>query len=300
MNFEPQKFFIGMVDFFSILMPGALLAYLGVLLSQGCFRLVGAETWMVFFFASYLLGHFVFLLGAKLDDLIYEPLRKSTYWGQVERLADGKGLSANSWRALAESSWLFGKNADAAVMQAQRLKALALQRPLSRRHDERVPVVQSSLVQRPPGRVGYGSALRGRLEILPQLLRGTVYPRTDVVFSRTDLAISTPTRSFLCLRRPFLCLRRPSPACSLALRGPALQINATSLLVSHHARGHERLAHLSCLARSQDGRADARRRPGLSQALRCASRHVGRKLMYVAKVRAGFWRGVPSRPSAIR
>ena len=127
MNFEPQKFFIGMVDFFSILMPGALLAYLGVLLSQGCFRLVGAETWMVFFFASYLLGHFVFLLGAKLDDLIYEPLRKSTYWGQVERLADGKGLSANSWRALAASSWLFGKNADAAVMQAQRLKALALQ-----------------------------------------------------------------------------------------------------------------------------------------------------------------------------
>jgi len=28
MNLEPQKFFIGIVDFFSILMPGAMLAYL--------------------------------------------------------------------------------------------------------------------------------------------------------------------------------------------------------------------------------------------------------------------------------
>jgi hypothetical protein len=28
MNFEPQKFFIGLMDFFSILLPGALLTYL--------------------------------------------------------------------------------------------------------------------------------------------------------------------------------------------------------------------------------------------------------------------------------
>jgi len=28
MNFEPQKFFIGQIDFFSILLPGALLTYL--------------------------------------------------------------------------------------------------------------------------------------------------------------------------------------------------------------------------------------------------------------------------------
>ena len=27
-NFEPQKFFIGLMDFFSILLPGALLTYL--------------------------------------------------------------------------------------------------------------------------------------------------------------------------------------------------------------------------------------------------------------------------------
>ena len=28
MNFEPQNFFVGLMDFFSILLPGALLTYL--------------------------------------------------------------------------------------------------------------------------------------------------------------------------------------------------------------------------------------------------------------------------------
>ena len=28
MNFDPQKFFIGLMEFFSILLPGALLTYL--------------------------------------------------------------------------------------------------------------------------------------------------------------------------------------------------------------------------------------------------------------------------------
>ncbi len=29
MNFEPQTFFVGLMDLFSILLPGALLTYLG-------------------------------------------------------------------------------------------------------------------------------------------------------------------------------------------------------------------------------------------------------------------------------
>jgi hypothetical protein len=28
MNFEPQKFYIGVIDFFSIILPGALLTYM--------------------------------------------------------------------------------------------------------------------------------------------------------------------------------------------------------------------------------------------------------------------------------
>ena len=136
MTLEPQKFFIGLVDFFSILMPGAMLAYvvkdwgaskfLGV---DGGFSLDRAEPYIVFFFASYLLGHFVFLLSAALDEWVYDPVRALTDWGQIsKRLAKGDNLSAAWQRRMAASHLLFGANADNAVMQAQRIKARALHR----------------------------------------------------------------------------------------------------------------------------------------------------------------------------
>lgn len=130
MSFEPQKFFVGLVDFFSVLMPGGLLAYLGkdwaaqALFCQSSYELEGGEAWMVFLFASYLLGHFVFLFGALLD-LPYDRLRKCTILGQIERLAKGKSLSWRGWRWLARKA--FGKHADSAVTQAVRLKTRALQ-----------------------------------------------------------------------------------------------------------------------------------------------------------------------------
>jgi 8-oxo-dGTP pyrophosphatase MutT (NUDIX family) len=136
MNFEPQKFFIGLVDFFSILMPGAVLTYIAkdrvafALLGQQSFHLDRTEAWMLFLFVSYLSGHFLFLLGAVLDEWLYDPLRQCTYWGQVSRLAKEKRLRSRILRSMAGSNWFFGVNADAAVMQAQRIKARALQ-PLS-------------------------------------------------------------------------------------------------------------------------------------------------------------------------
>ncbi len=136
MAFEPQKFFIGLVDFFSILMPGALLAYLGkdwvqgILFGATTFPLVSVENWAVFLFASYLLGHFAFLIGALLDELLYDPFRKCTYHGQIERLAKGKPLASRALQDLAASHWFFGSNADRAVTVALRIKARALQ-PIS-------------------------------------------------------------------------------------------------------------------------------------------------------------------------
>jgi 8-oxo-dGTP pyrophosphatase MutT (NUDIX family) len=133
MNFEPEKFFIGLVDFFSIILPGGLAAYLAKdyaafhLLGQEEFRLDGTEQWMVFLFVSYLLGHFAFLVGSFLDELIYENFRNCTFWGQVRRLAEGKRRSWGAARWLAETFWFFGKGADEAIMRAQRIKAHALQ-----------------------------------------------------------------------------------------------------------------------------------------------------------------------------
>ena len=134
MNFEPQKFFIGLVDFFTILMPGAMLTY--VVKDWGAATLFGlnfgvaldrAETVIVFLFFSYLLGHFIFLISSKLDEWVYRRLRAWTDWGQItERLSKGKSLSARWKRRFAKSKSMFGSNADNAVIHAQRIKARAL------------------------------------------------------------------------------------------------------------------------------------------------------------------------------
>lgn len=83
MNVEPQKIFIGLMDFFSILLPGTLLIFLLmdevglVVLGDRFCNLAGSEAWAAFLFASYLFGHQVFLLGAWLDER-YDWARRYT------------------------------------------------------------------------------------------------------------------------------------------------------------------------------------------------------------------------------
>lgn len=92
MDFDPQKLFIGLMDFFSILLPGALLTYLlmdeigPVLLAKRYAKLSGAEGWAAFLFASYLFGHLVFLLGSWLDEF-YDWARGYSLNVQIRRLA---------------------------------------------------------------------------------------------------------------------------------------------------------------------------------------------------------------------
>lgn len=80
------------MDFFSILLPGALLAYLlmgevgPVVLGDRYATLDGAEAWAAFLFASYLLGHLVFLLCSWLDG-IYDWLRDRTLNWQIKHVA---------------------------------------------------------------------------------------------------------------------------------------------------------------------------------------------------------------------
>ena len=83
MNFDPQKFFIGLIDFFSILLLGRLLTYLlmgeagSVLLGDRYAMLAVAQAWAAFLFASYLFGHLVFLVGSWLDEF-YDWARRYT------------------------------------------------------------------------------------------------------------------------------------------------------------------------------------------------------------------------------
>ncbi|UIE38901.1 hypothetical protein [Leptodesmis sichuanensis] len=71
------------MDFFSILLPGALLTYLlmgevgPVVRGDRYDNLYGAQAWAAFLFASYLFGHLVFLLGSWLDEF-YDWARRYT------------------------------------------------------------------------------------------------------------------------------------------------------------------------------------------------------------------------------
>lgn len=129
MNFDPQKFFIGLMEFFSILLPGALLTYLlmdmagPVVLGDRYCRLEGAEAWAVFLFASYLFGHLVFLMSSWLDEF-YDRDRALTLNKQIARLARSGELLP--WRTRAATWLVFKGESDLAVERAGRIKKQAL------------------------------------------------------------------------------------------------------------------------------------------------------------------------------
>ena len=92
MKFDPSKFYIGVVDFFSIMLPGGVLAY--YLYQRSGSRIFGplfpemkgdAVPWVVFLFAAYLLGHIVFLIGSYLDK-VYDPIRQ-VFWSSKKDFA---------------------------------------------------------------------------------------------------------------------------------------------------------------------------------------------------------------------
>lgn len=136
MDFEPDRFFVGLFDFFSILLPGALLSYLlkgtaeRLLIGECYVEPPGPEGWAVFLVASYLVGHFVFSFSAwLLDDYFYDRVRKATYLSQVRRLATGKKLSPGWARALAGILFRKKDNVDVVLRQADRLKQYRLACP---------------------------------------------------------------------------------------------------------------------------------------------------------------------------
>lgn len=139
MKFDPQSFFIGFIDFFSVLLPGALVVYLGrdelgPILGLGAkFPQYGeTERWAVFLFASYLSGHFIFIAGAMLDDT-YDAIRSSTEWQQTRRRDAGKRPSSPLEKWLA-TRW-FHKDPDLAVQQA-----LAFRDVLIAKKDGKAPI----------------------------------------------------------------------------------------------------------------------------------------------------------------
>ena len=127
MNFEPSKFFAGLIDFFSILLPGAVFAYLLAYLLKDTklgwpvySDLKSVNDWTLFWFASYLLGHVLFLFGSLLDEYVYEPIRDGTDVRQIDRLVKNRPLSPRFVRLLA--SLYFDRDADIAMDRVVAIK----------------------------------------------------------------------------------------------------------------------------------------------------------------------------------
>lgn len=82
-DLKPSDAFVGVVELFAILLPGALLAVALIVafgpeappLLRPLLATTGAR-WVGFALSAYALGHFVFLLASRLDEQIYEPRRK--------------------------------------------------------------------------------------------------------------------------------------------------------------------------------------------------------------------------------
>lgn len=125
MPFDPQKLFLGIMDLFTILMPGALLTFLlrdhvgGPVLGDRYSELHGSEAWALFLLASYLVGHVVFLIGASLDEP-YDWLRQRTIGAQTERLARTGRLLPRPVRRLARV--VFKNEENVAVSRATALR----------------------------------------------------------------------------------------------------------------------------------------------------------------------------------
>ena len=77
---KPSDFFVGVVDLFSILLPGSLLTFLIHSLGYSSFiesRLGDKSTqWAAFLISSYVLGHFLFAIGSKSLDKLYDETYK--------------------------------------------------------------------------------------------------------------------------------------------------------------------------------------------------------------------------------
>jgi len=85
MNFKPANFFIGLLDFFSIILPGIILCYLQLpflnSITNDFFKdlLDNTQCIVGLLIASYVAGHFVYALGSLLDHYAYEFFRKKVY-----------------------------------------------------------------------------------------------------------------------------------------------------------------------------------------------------------------------------
>ncbi len=102
MAYKPGDFFLGVIDFFGILVPGAVLLFLHGewLVDQVGVRLQRQEmpVWVPFLLGSYVLGHFLLGAGVPLNRLLrlFRPEHSDAFYNEVRKTIDlPPGVRAN-------------------------------------------------------------------------------------------------------------------------------------------------------------------------------------------------------------
>lgn len=113
---KPADFFIGLVDFFAVLLPGAILTYLVLPWSAGLFPdflpplTEPGAGWIAFGVASYLVGHVLHHLGGFVDKWLYDKLyvaRWKRRKGEEPRLIRARKLMGIALGEVVEADSVF-------------------------------------------------------------------------------------------------------------------------------------------------------------------------------------------------
>jgi hypothetical protein len=90
MNFKPADFFLGIIDFLGVLVPGAVLVFLEAAWIHRIFGEVSPlqPPWLVFAAASYLLGHLLLALTEALNWLAKPVARKIWPFREIHEEAE--------------------------------------------------------------------------------------------------------------------------------------------------------------------------------------------------------------------
>lgn len=86
---KPGDFFLGLYEFFSILVPGALLLIVFIVLLQDqyvAFNVPTAANWAVFLLLSYLTGHLLQIPADLIDKIVYDRFYVKRKRRQPDRL----------------------------------------------------------------------------------------------------------------------------------------------------------------------------------------------------------------------
>lgn len=133
MALEPKNFFVGLTDFFTILLPGTILVHATVSLLPGLAAIMvpgKSEAVRVgaLLVSGYVAGHFVFMTASKLDDWLYDPLNDATPLGLIAKVADGKCKGAPGLVRQLLARWLLGdeRKRFACLRRAKALRDLQL------------------------------------------------------------------------------------------------------------------------------------------------------------------------------